>query len=82
MLLLIAFNKSDLLSTTTGIRVIPTPCLKLNFIVSTFSDQMNENPKKSLAGAKNKQNQNMTKRHITKYGQLAKDYSIKFSFKA
>lgn len=76
MLLLIAFNKSDLLSTT--IRLIPTPCLKLNFILSTFSDQMNENPKKSLAGAKNKQNQNMTKRNITKYGQLAKDYSINF----
>lgn len=35
---------------------------------------MNENSKKSLAGGKNKQNQNMTKRNITKYGQLTKDY--------
>lgn len=72
MLLLTAVNKSDLLSTT--IQVIPTPCLKLNFILSTFSDQMNQNSKKSLAGGKNKQNQNMTKRNITKYGQLTKDY--------
>ena len=72
MLLLTAVNKSDLLSTT--IQVIPTPCLKLNFILSTFSDQMNENSKKGLAGGKNKQNQNMTKRNITKYGQLTKDY--------
>ena len=72
MLLLTAVNKSDLLSTT--IQVIPTPCLKLNFIQSTLSDQMNENPKKSLAGGKNEQNQNMTKRNITKYGQLTKDY--------
>lgn len=71
MLLLTAVNKSDLLSTT--IQVIPTPCLKLNFILSTFSDQMNQNSKKSLGG-KNKQNQNMTKRNITKYGQLTKDY--------
>ena len=63
MLLLIAFNKSDLLSTT--IQVIPTPCLKLNFILSTFSDQMNENPKKSFAGGKNKQKQNMAKRNST-----------------
>lgn len=61
MLLLIAFNKSDLLSTT--IRVIPTPCLKLNFILSTFSDPMNENPKKSFAGGKNRQKQNMAKRN-------------------
>ena len=30
--------------------------------------------KKSLAGGKNKQKQNMTKRNITKYGQLTKDY--------
>ena len=71
-LLLIAVNKSDLLSTT--IRVIPTPCLKLNFILSTLSDQMNDNLKKSLAGGKNEQNQNMTKWNITKYGQLTKDY--------
>lgn len=35
MLLLIAFNKSDLLSTT--IQVIATSCLKLNFILSSFS---------------------------------------------
>ena len=63
MLLLIAFNKSDLLSTT--VRVIPTPCSKLNFILSTFSDQMNENPKKSFAGGKNKQKQNMAKRNST-----------------
>ena len=39
---------------------------------------MNENSKKSLAGGKNKQNQNMTKRNITKYGQLTKDYKINF----
>lgn len=72
MLLLTAVNKSDLLSTT--IQVIPTPCLKLNFILSTLSDQMNDNLKKSLAGGKNEQNQNMTKRNTTKYGQLTKDY--------
>lgn len=63
MLLLTAVNKSDLLSTT--IQVIPTPCLKLNFILSTFSDQMNQNSKKSLAGGKNKQNQNIAKRNVT-----------------
>lgn len=35
---------------------------------------MNDNLKKSLAGGKNEQNQNMTKWNITKYGQLTKDY--------
>ena len=43
MLLLIAFNKSDLLS--TAIRVIPTSCLKLNFILSSFSNEWKSHEK-------------------------------------